>query len=203
MKKDGLFLLILVGLAGFFLHPATQEIYLKWNEASHFGMAFVKFGLLASLGEAWALRMRTGSWQRVIGWPKKAVVWGILGMGIAWVFPIYAAGVASVGFSSRILTAFLTSLTMNLSFGPVLMTTHRISDTWIELQAKGQKARSQEIFEANDWPAFFWFVLVKTNVFFWIPMHTITFLLPPVWRLLMAAGLSMALGVLLAIAKRR
>lgn len=203
MKKDGLFLLILAGIVGFFLHPTSQEIYLKWNEVSHFGMAFLKFGLLASLGEAWALRMKTGNWQRVVGWPKKAVVWGVLGMGIAWVFPIYAAGVASVGISSRIVTAFLTSVTMNLSFGPVLMTTHRITDTWIELRAKGKKATGQEIFAANDWLAFFWFVLVKTNLFFWIPMHTITFLLPPVWRLLMAAGLSMALGVLLAIAKRK
>jgi hypothetical protein len=203
MKKDGFFVLILAGIAGFFLYPATQEIYLKWNEVSPFGMAFVKFGVLASLGEALALRMRTGEWQRVLGWPKKAVVWGFLGMWIAWMFPIYAVGVARIGLSSRILTAFLTSVTMNLSFGPAMMTTHRITDTWIELRAKGQAATSQEIFAANDWPAFFWFVLVKTNLFFWIPMHTITFLLPPVWRLLMAAGLSMALGVLLAIAKRK
>lgn len=168
-----------------------------------FVMAFIKFAVLASLGEALAVRIQTGSKQRVLGWPKKAIVWGLLGMWIAWMFPIYAKGVASFGFTSRLLTAFLTSLTMNLSFGPVLMTTHRFTDTWIDMREKGMRPTLESVVAANDWPAFVRFVLVKTNLFFWIPMHTLTFMLPSVWRLLMAAVLSMALGILLAVARRR
>jgi len=179
------------------------ETYAAWNAQAPFVMAFIKFAILASLGEALAVRIQTGSRQRVLGWPKKAIVWGLLGMWIAWMFPIYAKGVAGLGFSSRLLTAFLTSLTMNVSFGPVLMTTHRITDTWIDMREKGQRPTAEMVFAANDWPAFFRFVLVKTNLFFWIPMHTVTFLLPPMWRLLMAAALSMALGIILAIARRR
>lgn len=178
------------------------SLYADWNAQAPFLMAFAKFAILASLGEAIAVRIRKGAWTAVPGWPKKAVVWGVLGMWIAWMFPIFAKGVASLGFSSRFLTAFLTSVTMNLSFGPALMTTHRITDTWIELKTRGESPTIETIFEANDWPGFFRFVIVKTNLFFWIPMHTVTFLLPPVWRLLMAAALSMALGILLAIARR-
>jgi hypothetical protein len=178
-------------------------IYMDWNAQAPFIMAFMKFAILASLGEALAVRIQTGSGGIVAGWQKKAIVWGFLGMAVAWVIPIYAAGVASLGISSKLLTAFLTSLTMNLSFGPVLMVTHRISETRIELKEKGESATAEAIFAANDWLGFFRFALVKTNLFFWIPMHTITFLLPPVWRLLMAAMLSMALGILLAFARRR
>ncbi|MBQ6597571.1 MAG: Mpv17/PMP22 family protein, partial [Lentisphaeria bacterium] len=37
----------------------------------------------------------------------------------------------------------------------------------------------------------------KTIVFFWIPAHTVTFLLPPDYRVLMSAVLSLVLGAIL------
>ena len=44
------------------------------------------------------------------------------------------------------------------------------------------------------------FCFQKTIPFFWIPAHTITFILPQDYRVLFAAVLGIALGVLLAIA---
>jgi hypothetical protein len=46
------------------------------------------------------------------------------------------------------------------------------------------------------------FVLLRTIPFFWIPAHTLTFMLPPEYRVLAAAMLSVALGAILAFAKR-
>ena len=54
-----------------------------------------------------------------------------------------------------------------------------------------------------NWDDFISFVLVKTIPIFWIPAHTITFLLPPEHRVLSAAFLSTALGGILAFAKKK
>lgn len=43
---------------------------------------------------------------------------------------------------------------------------------------------------------------LKTCPYFWIPAHTIVFLLPNQYRVLVSAFLSIALGLLLAIAKK-
>ncbi|WP_321415721.1 Mpv17/PMP22 family protein [uncultured Desulfobacter sp.] len=40
----------------------------------------------------------------------------------------------------------------------------------------------------------------KTLPFFWIPAHTITFLLPPDFQVLFAAILGIVLGIILAVA---
>ena len=44
------------------------------------------------------------------------------------------------------------------------------------------------------------FVYKKTIPLFWIPAHTITFLLPAEYRILVAALLGIVLGVILGIA---
>jgi hypothetical protein len=54
-----------------------------------------------------------------------------------------------------------------------------------------------------DWNGFVSFVVVKTIPFFWIPAHTITFLLPPEFRIIAAAFLSIALGIILSFAKKK
>jgi hypothetical protein len=51
-----------------------------------------------------------------------------------------------------------------------------------------------------DWDVQWNFVFKKTIPLFWIPAHTITFLLPPDFRILFAAILGIALGTILAIA---
>ena len=53
-----------------------------------------------------------------------------------------------------------------------------------------------------DWKTFANFVVLKTIPFFWIPAHTVTFLLPSSYRVLVAALLSVALGVILSLKKK-
>jgi len=57
--------------------------------------------------------------------------------------------------------------------------------------------------ESIDWSRMWNFVFKKTIPFFWIPAHTITFLLPAQYRTAFAALLSVALGILLGIAGKK
>ena len=110
-------------------------------------------------------------------------------------------------FASRILSilvsAFLTSVIMNLTFGIVFMALHRISDTYIEMRFNQAKPSFKELIESINWAAFITFVVGKTIPLFWIPAHTITFALPPYLRVVVAAYLSIILGVILVYAKQK
>jgi len=64
-------------------------------------------------------------------------------------------------------------------------------------------ATLSDVVKRIDWDGFISFVLVKTIPIFWIPAHTITFLLPSEYRVLWAAFLSIALGAILAFAKKK
>jgi hypothetical protein len=92
---------------------------------------------------------------------------------------------------------------MNLTFAPTMMLTHRMTDTWLDLRYEGKYAGVADVVACIDWNGFVSFVLLKTIPLFWIPAHTVTFLLPPEYRVMMAAMLSIALGAILAFAKKK
>jgi hypothetical protein len=54
-----------------------------------------------------------------------------------------------------------------------------------------------------NWNVQWSFVFKRTIPLFWIPAHTITFMLPDEYRVLFAAALGIALGVILAIASSK
>lgn len=120
---------------------------------------------------------------------------------------IFAAFEQNLGYS-RIITAFAISAFMNLIFAPVFMTFHKITDTHI-INNKGTIAgffkpiKFSEIFPSLNWLVQWDFVFKRTIPFFWIPAHTITFLLPSEYRIVFAALLGVVLGVLLAIASQK
>ena len=104
--------------------------------------------------------------------------------------------------------AVTDSVTMNSIFAPVFMTFHKITDTHI--LATGGTLRGLftpipmgEIMQNLNWRVQWGFVFKKTIPFFWFPAHTITFLLPGEMRVLFAALLGVALGVILAVAARK
>lgn len=212
-RGDFLWLAALLSVTAFLVIPGTHRLFVSATAAQPYLMGFVKFALLATMGELLAVRIVTGGWQKLPGLILKILVWGIIGMLIVLMFQIYTSGVAGAvekhllwtgsGWPARLLTAFLTSAVMNLTFGPAFMAAHRISDTWIEARAAGQGLSLAGAVDRIDWPGFFRFVVGKTIPIFWIPAHTITFLLPPAYRVMMAAYLSIALGVTLAFAKRK
>ncbi len=105
----------------------------------------------------------------------------------------------------RLLTAFCISVFMNLIFAPVFMTFHKITDTHIIEKGGTIKGfftpiNFKKIITNLNWEVQWSFVFKKTIPFFWIPAHTITFLMPPEYRVLFAALLGIMLGVFLAIA---
>lgn len=206
----------------FFLSPALYAAYTSCNAAHPYLMAFLKFGILSTAGEAIGLRIKTGSYNEPgFGLLPRAIVWGLLGMWIAAAMKVFAAGAPVFGQTlglgdlpaamqggftpTKLLGAFLISTAMNTSFGPVFMTLHKVSDTHILANGGSVRALLRpipmgRILSSLNWQVQWGFVFKKTIPLFWIPAHTITFLLSAQYQVLFAALLGVALGILLSIA---
>lgn len=196
--------------------PATREPFLVLTRAHPYLMGFAKVAVLATLGELLALRIRSGDWAMPVGLWMKTVVWGFLGMSFALTFEIFGAGVAAAaghgylpvlpGTGGRFLSALLTSTAINLCFAPVMMAFHQVTDTYIELAGgrPGALAKVQlaEVVGRIHWYNFVAFIVCRTVPLFWIPAHTVTFMLPPEYRVFNSALLSVALGAILSYARR-
>lgn len=215
MKKgDSLWVLALLVIVAFFVFPATSIVFTKANQAHPYLLGFVKFAILATMGELLALRIVGGEWKKPVGLVYRAIIWGFLGMTFVLIFNLFAAGVAASiqaglipKIAGKIGPAFFTSALMNLTFAPTFMAFHRITDTFIDLGegkiSKIMKVRLRDVVAKIDWQGYVSFVVLKTVPLFWIPAHTITFLVPPDYRVLLAAFLSIALGGILSFAKKR
>ncbi|MDF2571555.1 MAG: hypothetical protein K0R55_3159 [Sporomusa sp.] len=214
MKRgDLVWLMVLCGISTLLIVPDIHEVFISATQAHPFPMGFIKFAVLATMGELLAIRIVSGQWKKTTGMLPKAFIWGIVGVLIVLMFEVFLSGVTGAvkkgllfvggGVCSVVLTAFYVSAIMNLTFAPVFMAAHRMTDTYIDLRAEGQAPSWSEVIAKIDWQSFIKFVVAKTIPYFWIPAHTITFLLPPEYRVLTAAYLSIALGAILAYARRR
>jgi hypothetical protein len=212
-KGDFLWLAALCGVSALLMVPATHAAFIAATVAHPYAMGFVKFFILATLGELLAIRILSGRWVRPHGMAYKAAIWGVVGMTVVLMFEIYLSGVGGAvrkgllltggGAAGAVLTAFFISAAMNLTFAPVFMAAHRMTDTYIDMRAEGLAPTWPQVVARIDWHGFITFVVAKTIPFFWIPAHTVTFLLPPEYRVLSAAYLSIALGAMLSYARRR
>ncbi len=209
---DLLWLLTLLIITTVLVLPQTQQIFTQLTNRYPYGMGFIKFAILATMGELLALRLAHRRWQRPTGMVLKIIAWGLIGMLITFMFIFFAAGITTMfehglisiqnETLSSILQAFLISVIMNLTFGIVFMGLHRISDTYIELRVNSKKPTLTALIEIIDWDTFISFVVFKTIPLFWVPAHTVTFLLPPHYRVVVAAYLSIVLGVILVYSNR-
>lgn len=238
MKKQDL-VFILVALVIIFpfvpnsLLSGFQDTFLYNKEGNWWwASSFLKFALLATLGESIGLRIGAGVYNRKgFGLISRAIVWGFLGIGIKMAFVVFAAGTPALvekyfGVSgamesmkmkdifeasthelgtARLITAFCISTIMNLTFAPVFMTFHKITDTHIlnnggTIGGLFSWIKLKEIFPKLNWFVQWDFVFKRTIPFFWIPAHTITFLMPSQYQVLFAALLGIVLGVLLSVA---
>ena len=224
-KSDFAFIAVILAIfAPFALSETLYGWYKSFNAEHGMVMSFLKFAILSTAGELLGLRLSAGVYQkRGFGvWPR-AVVWGILGMGINLAMIIFSNGVpvaleycglqgATAAMAGpvtlmKVLTALCISIGMNGIFAPVFMTFHKITDTHIlacggSLRALATPIPMARIMTGLNWDAQWNFVFKKTIPFFWVPAHTITFLLPGEARVLFAALLGVVLGVLLAVAAR-
>lgn len=219
-RNDFVWSAALLAVIAFLIIPATHKIFVDATSTHPYIMGFIKFAILATMGELMALRIASGDWKKPTGLVYRAIIWGFLGMTFVIVFDLFANGVTgsmskgvllpsfsgSAGLA-KFMFAFFTSAFMNLLFAPTFMAFHRITDTFIDLGegklSKILKVKLKEVTKRIDWDSFIGFVVIKTIPIFWIPAHTITFLLPKESRVLMAAFLSIALGAILAFAKKK
>ena len=203
-KYDKVISLGVLVLTVIFVFILTRSFFLSFASNSMMIAGFIKFFFLASIGDFIGLRIKSGYYRVPKNIFFKAIVWGIIGSIIGLVFGFFSSTVATLQ-SKNILpfenvlfvTAFLTSLLMNLIFAPVMMSFHRITDTYLD----GSDTITTAFKEVN-WRQFRNIVLFKTIPFFWIPAHTITFLLPEEYRIIFAAILGIALGLLLSLFKK-
>ncbi len=225
-RSDWLVILVLLLIfAAFNWIPGLFASYERVNQQHGILMSFAKFAILSTFGECLALRIKTGQYNKKgFGILPRAIVWGFLGITIKMAFVIYASGTPQLlnylgwpkavdalsnelNFTS-ILTAFSISTAMNLTYAPVMMTIHKITDTHIlrnggTLTGLLKPIKMQEIISNLDWKTQWDFVFKKTIPFFWIPAHTITFLLPVDYQILFAASLGIALGLILSLAAQK
>lgn len=219
MKKfDFIWVGILLTIGVFLAVEDTRHWFELTTKAHPYIMAFVKYSILATMGELLAVRILAKDWKKPVGFIYKVLIWGMLGMVFVIIFKIFNQGVIAaqnihylpaleVGFGAAFLVSFMTSAFMNLFFAPTFMAFHRVTDTFIDLGegklSKIFKVKLNDVVKKIDWNGFIGFVVIKTIPLFWIPAHSITFMLPENYRVLYAAFLSIALGGILAFAKKK
>ena len=228
MKRQDLYFAIVM-LAIFMPFVFSKELY-EWykefNTDHAMIMAFMKFGILATLGEMLGCRISTGKYTTpTFGVMPRMVVWGLLGMAISMAMTVFAAGIPKFiegmggadlvadfgkeGLSiGKFVVALSISVMMNTFFAPVFMTFHKITDAHIAEQGGSLKALVTPIpmcrlLKGINWDVQWGFIFKKTIPLFWYPAHTITFMLPGEMRVLFAALLGVALGVILAIGLKK
>lgn len=189
--------------------PVLREEFKKLSSSIPYIMGFVKFSLLATAGELIALAISKKEFDLPVKIVWRFIIWGFIGVWITFMMKVYSTAVSSMmasglllGGESKFLSALYTSVLMNTTFGPTFMAVHKITDKMLELFAKKEKVTLTSIVKGIDWASFWGFTILKTVPLFWIPAHTVTFFLPKEYQVMMAAGLSVALGVILSLGNR-
>ena len=196
--------------------PGSREVFRIMSAAHPMVMGFIKFALLATVGELLAGRITQKRWELPFFLTGRMLIWGIIGAVLAFMLKLYSGGTAFLlsegllpGEGSLFVKAAATSILMNITFGPVMMAFHKMTDKYLELRydqisgpaLKPGKVTVGQIAEEVDWKGFCSFVVMRTIPLFWFPAHTVTFMLPAEYQTVMAAFLSMALGVILSLRK--
>lgn len=197
--------------------PQSREVFEDLSANHPYIMGFIKFALLATAGELISIKMASGKFGKPVYLIARIVIWGLIGIWITYMMKIFFLGsgtmmsvgllpggkLAADGIWYKLIRAFATAATMNLTFGPTFMAVHKCSDTYLALRAEnGKGVKLSQVVDTVDWKRFVSFTLFKTVPLFWIPAHTLTFLLPSEYQVMLAALLSVALGIILNFKKK-
>lgn len=209
MKKDILISFLVFMVTALMVFIVTRPFFLTFASEYKIIAGFVKFFFLASIGDFIALRLKSKEWRIPKGMFYKAIIWGIIGVVVVLMFEIYPIGVFMLQDKgilpfkgSELAFAFFVSFIMNFTFAPTMMSAHRITDTYIEMNMT-EKTTIGEAIDAINWKQYIGFTVFKAIPFFWVPAHTITFLLPDEFRIIFAAVLGIFLGLLLGVFKNK
>ncbi|HOO75342.1 MAG: hypothetical protein H7A31_01205 [Thermotogae bacterium] len=152
-----------------------------------FVLAMIEFAVLGTLGEILANLINKKS-IKVLSIIYSALVWAVLGVLIKFMFTGFSGfvgGLVSKKYlpDGNFYNAFFKSFFTNALFGPWIIIIHRFLDNLpkkiLRLPTKGLKGA------------------LLTLLWFWLPAHTVTFLLPEHWQVTLAAVWSFVLGLIL------
>ncbi|NUM69974.1 MAG: hypothetical protein HUU43_03930 [Ignavibacteriaceae bacterium] len=158
--------------------------------------AMIQFAVLGTLGDLisyWIINKKADLPYKAHVIFYKMAEWALLAVCIKYAFTGFGGFVDALVSHGMLpepggfMRALYKSVFMNLQFGPFLVIMHRILDNLIA----GEKS---------------WKNLDKgmySLLWFWIPAHTITFILPRPYQIGLAAVWSVALGVILGFYKRK
>lgn len=190
--------------------PQTRTVFEGLSKNHPYIMGFIKFALLATAGELIASYIISPKPSVPVKILWRFIIWGFIGIWITFMMKVYTFAAVSMmaegllpGGSNNFLRAFYTSVMMNTTFGPTFMAVHKCTDKILELSSKKEEISINSVMKGIDWSAFAGFTILKTVPFFWIPAHTVTFLLPSQYQVMMAAALSVALGIMLSFGNRK
>jgi hypothetical protein len=190
--------------------PEGRAAFEAATRAHPYAMGVLKIGLLGTMGELLGKRLALGAWRlRGVRLWQRALVWGFLGLVFAAVFPLFSFGVEGLlaqgllpGAGNRLAAAFWKSLMMNTLFAFPMMVFHRVTDTLIDEGRLFSRWPLVAVVRGLDWDTLLR-VVASSCLWFWVPAHTLTFVLPSEYRVLSAALLAIALGAILGVARRR
>jgi hypothetical protein len=172
--------------------------------------SMIQFAILGTFGEYLSHKIK-GAKRYPFTVPQtifKMLIWMVLAIGIKYAFKgfvYFADGLASSGFlpaaaenydkllkqgidvtwSQRFAFAFSVSCFMNFLFAPQMMYVHRWLDNIVDRRRGNYKGMDTAL---------------ESIIWFWIPAHTLTFMLPDVYRIGLAAVWGIVLGVIMGYA---
>ena len=156
----------------------------------------IQFALLGTLGDMiakWLLKGQLFMPYSLVTLFLKMIEWAVLAICIKYAFVGFQGFVdgllahemiPELGLFGR---AFAVSVSMNLQFGLLLVILHRYLDNLVARE--------------NNWANID--KGMKSLVWFWIPAHTITFMLDKPYQIGLAAIWSVVLGVILGYFNRQ
>ena len=201
---------IIAVFAAVLIIPAARAWFEGATAEHPFIMGFFKFAFLALSGELIAIRIKGKLWSLPSYVIARFALWGLIGVWITFMMKVFSSGIGAliekniiIGSGSKFLKALFTSATMNLTFGPTFMAVHKCSDRVLDMIKIKEKVCIESVIGSINWSAFVRFTLIKTVPLFWIPAHTVTFLLPEAYQVVLAAFLSVALGIILSFGTKK
>jgi len=201
--------IIFAAVIAILVFPKTQEGFRQLTINYPYLMGLIKVGLLGTMGELLGCKIVTGKWKlRGIRIGERFLVWSFLGLVFTAVFPVFSFGIDGLletGLlplrSIPVIVAFWKSTFMNIVFAFPMMSFHRLTDTAIDNGGLFRKWNIVSTFKQIDWDNMFK-IVATSCIWFWIPAQTMTFSLPPEFRVMSAALLAVALGIILGTAKK-
>lgn len=191
----------LLGVLFVFIDPV------KGFTAAHpFISGFIKVSVLATFGEYLRNRIMDDKWgvKHVF---QTFFIWGLYGIWFTLAFPLISGGVEVLmagklwpAFGS-LWAAFSKSLWINIlsGFAYSMMLSHE----YFHVIIQKQKLISMDIFIKELVPEKWGKIIPLSVIFFWLPAHTVTFMLPSDLRVMSAALLAVVLGFILSISAKK